>query len=81
MKNYDVTHVMKLDDAPSMTSGMITAMEGDDDFLSRASGRGLTPGAEVLVFQNYRRGPIIVHLRDSQIALGRKEARKITIGM
>lgn len=79
MKNYDATQIMKLADAPSMTSGMIIDMEGDDAFLSRASGRGLTPGAEVLVFQNYRSGPIIIHLRDSQIALGRKEARQITI--
>lgn len=55
-------------------------MEGGRDFQAKASGRGLTPGAPLVVVQNYRVGPVVVFLRDSLIALGRDEARKIVIG-
>jgi Fe2+ transport system protein FeoA len=40
---------------------------------------GLTPGAEVSMAQNYGRGPLIVTVRGTYVALGRIEAAKILV--
>jgi ferrous iron transport protein A len=40
---------------------------------------GLTPGAEVSMTQNYGRGPLIVTVRGTHVALGRVEASKILV--
>jgi ferrous iron transport protein A len=40
---------------------------------------GVTPGAEVTVIQNYRRGPMLIEVRDTRVALGRGEALKIEV--
>lgn len=70
-----------LDKAKTNTIATIKSMHGDKGFISRASGRGLTPGAKLTIIQNFQLGPIIVYLRDSQVALGRSEAKKIIVGV
>ncbi len=40
---------------------------------------GFTPGAEVSMSQNYGRGPLIVTVRGTRVALGRVEAAKIFV--
>jgi ferrous iron transport protein A len=40
---------------------------------------GVTPGAEVTVIQNYHRGPMLIEVRDTRVALGRGEALKIEV--
>jgi Fe2+ transport system protein FeoA len=40
---------------------------------------GFTPGAEVEMTHNYGRGPLIVSVRGANVALGRGEARHISI--
>jgi len=40
---------------------------------------GFTPGAEVSMTQNYGRGPLIVTVRGTRVALGRVEAAKIFV--
>ena len=40
---------------------------------------GFTPGAEVSMSQNYGRGPLIVTVRGTHVALGRMEAAKIFV--
>ena len=46
---------------------------------SRLATLGFTPGTELVMIQNYGWGPLIVQVRDTRIALGRGEARKIQI--
>jgi ferrous iron transport protein A len=46
---------------------------------SRLMALGFTPGAEVRMSQNYGRGPLIVSVRGGQVALGRGEARHISV--
>lgn len=58
----------------------IRKMRGGHQFLSRLASLGFTPGAELQVVQNYGRGPIIVSLRGTRVALGRGEAEKILVG-
>ncbi len=47
--------------------------------FSRMASFGLTPGVNVRMVQNYGRGPIIIHVRGSQVALGRKQASRIWV--
>jgi ferrous iron transport protein A len=54
-------------------------MDGGHQFLSRLASLGFTPGAHLEVIQNFGHGPIIVRLRDTRVALGRGEAKKILV--
>ena len=49
------------------------------ELTSRLTSLGLTPGAMVEVLQNYGRGPIIVNVRGTHVALGRGEARRLMV--
>ncbi len=49
------------------------------ELTSRLTSLGLTPGAMLEVLQNYGRGPIIVNVRGTHVALGRGEARKLMV--
>ncbi len=46
---------------------------------SRLTSMGFTPGVEIEMVQNYGRGPLLVTIRGTRVALGRQEARNITI--
>ncbi|MDC7245094.1 MAG: FeoA family protein [Sphaerochaetaceae bacterium] len=52
---------------------------GRTRFLSRASSMGFVPKTVITMISNGKRGPLIVRLRDSEIAIGRKEADKIIV--
>jgi Fe2+ transport system protein FeoA len=57
----------------------IRDMEGGQSFLSCLLPLGFTPGARLRVIQNPGRGPLIVMVRDTRVALGRGEAEKILV--
>ena len=46
---------------------------------SRLASLGFTPGVTVNMTQNYGRGPLIVLVRGTRVALGRGEAAKIIV--
>ena len=54
-------------------------VEGGHHFLSRLASLGFTPGARLRMVRNARRGPIIVSIRDTRVALGRGEAGRILV--
>ena len=60
-------------------TGLVQDLAGGRGFVGRLAALGFTPGAEVTMVQNFGRGPIIVLVRDTRIALGRGEARKVLI--
>ncbi len=47
--------------------------------MTRLASLGFTPGAEVSMAQNFGRGPLIVTVRGTRVALGRGEAQQIFI--
>jgi len=49
------------------------------ELTSRLTSLGLTPGADLEVIQNYGRGPLIINVRGTHVALGRGEARKLFV--
>ena len=64
---------------PSGESVQIRAVQGGHSLLSRLASLGFTPGAHLRVIQNFGRGPMLVALRDTRVALGRGEAGKILV--
>jgi ferrous iron transport protein A len=66
-----------LSDLESGERAMVRQLRGGREFASRVSALGLTIGAEVIIVQNYGRGPIIISVRDTRVALGRGEAVKV----
>jgi len=59
--------------------GIIHSLKGGHGFKSRLSVLGFTPGTEVRMIQNFGHGPVIVEIKDTNIALGRGEAMKVII--
>lgn len=47
--------------------------------MSRLASLGFTPGAHVSMNQNFGRGPLIVTVRGTRVALGRGEAAQIFV--
>jgi ferrous iron transport protein A len=70
---------VNLGTVPSGESVQIRAVEGGHSLVSRLACLGFTPGARLRVIQNFGRGPILVALRDTRMALGRGEASKILV--
>lgn len=59
--------------------GVVTRLLGGRGLQSRLATLGLTIGAEVLLLQNYGRGPILLTVRETRLALGRGEANHILV--
>jgi ferrous iron transport protein A len=59
--------------------GIVRQLDGGRGFMSRLAALGFTPGAEVTMVQNFGRGPLIVLVRDTRVALGRGEAMKVLV--
>ena len=68
-----------LDNLKKHDNGTIDSLTGSGLFLNRAASMGFVPGTDVVVVRNQRRGPLIVRLKDTDIAIGRKEAGKICV--
>ena len=51
----------------------------DRSFWGRLISLGFTPGVEVMMMQNHRRGPLMVSVRGTFVALGRGEAASVLI--
>lgn len=71
-KNYVAVSQM-----PAGTRGIIHALVGGHQFGSRLASLGFTAGTAFEVRQNYGRGPVLLALRGTLIALGRAEASKV----
>ncbi len=69
----------KLSAVPGGESVRIRRLAGGQAFLSRLAPLGFIPGARLRVIQNPGRGPLLVAVRDTRVALGRGEADKILV--
>ena len=81
MPNPSPTHpaIQLIGDLPAGSGAVIHSLTGGHDFCSRMANLGFTAGAPVTVRQNYGRGPIVVALRGTLVALGRAEAARISV--
>jgi ferrous iron transport protein A len=68
-----------LDEMPTGEQAVILSFDTARSIAGRLSSLGFTPGAEVQMTQNFGRGPLIVTVRGTRVALGRVEAAKIVV--
>jgi ferrous iron transport protein A len=64
-------------DLPTGVSGVIRQFRGGGLLSARLAALGFSVGAPVTVIMNIGRGPLIVSLRGSRLALGRGEAGQV----
>jgi|MudIll2142460700_1097286.scaffolds.fasta_scaffold295376_1 ferrous iron transport protein A len=79
MKDARVQTRLKLSAVHGGESARVRQLEGGQALLSRLVPLGFTLGARLRVVQNPGRGPLLVTIRDTRIALGRGEADKIVV--
>lgn len=58
---------------------VVRQLGGGKEFASRLASMGVAIGTRLEVMQNRGRGPLLVLVRDSRVALGRGEAMKIMV--
>ena len=71
--------VVSLADLGDGQEGSIVALQGGRGLVGRMAALGFTPGATVRIVRNPGRGPIIVSVLDTQIALGRGQAEHVQV--
>lgn len=64
---------------PAGRRGVIHSLQGGHEFRSRVANLGFTTGAQVTIRQNYGHGPVLVALRGTLVALGRREASLVLV--
>lgn len=72
-------HPNLLADLPKGSSAVYLGINAGREAAGRLTSLGFTPGARIVVIQNYGRGPLVVSVRGTRVALGREEARHILI--
>ncbi len=70
---------MNLGDLKANQSAVVSALDGDNRFISRITSIGLTPGCKLKVIKNDRKRPMLIFSRDTMIALNRKESMGIEV--
>jgi len=57
----------------------VTSVNGGGGLVQRAASMGIIPGTELEIVRGGSRGPIIVRVHESRIALGRGMANRILV--
>jgi ferrous iron transport protein A len=79
MTSTMTTTGMSLSSVRTGESVRVKHIDSGHTLLSRLATLGFTPGAQLKVIQNRGRGPLIVSVRGTRVALGRGEASKILV--
>jgi ferrous iron transport protein A len=75
----DITQKISLSQLPTDKLGTILSFSSGRLETMRLASLGFTPGAQVSMAQNFGRGPLIVTVRGTRVALGRGEAAQILV--
>ncbi len=70
---------MKLSEMKPGKQGMVRSLGRDERFLSRITSIGLTEDARFQVVKNDRKMPVLVYVRETLLALNRKDCDKIEV--
>lgn len=70
---------MSLSEVKADREAVVSAINGDQRFISRITSIGITPGCRLLVMRNDKNRPMLVYSRDTMIALNRKECAGIEV--
>jgi len=77
---YEDKDIMPLHSLEVGEVAVVKDVVGGSSFISRISAIGFTHNVEITMLQNWKRNPVIVFIRDTQMALGRIEAGRIMVG-
>ena len=70
---------LSLDEIKTGDHAIFQANTAHKEIASRLISLGFTPGVHIEMTQNYGRGPLLVTLRGTRVALGRQEAKNIIV--
>lgn len=70
---------MNLSEVKTGQSGRVCGVSGSARFLSRVTSVGITEGCRFTVMQNRLNRPVLLHARDSAIALDRHDCERILV--
>ena len=73
------TDAVTLSEIRAGESAVVLDFSNGNGIAGRLTSLGFTPGVEVQMTQNFGRGPLIVTVRGTRVALGRGEAIKICV--
>ena len=68
---------MRLSDVDQMVT--VSALGTDTHFLSRVTSVGLTEGTRVQVVRNDKKMPLLIYVRETLLALNRKDCERIEV--
>jgi len=68
-----------LSDVQTGHKAILTSLMEGNEINRRLTSLGFTPGVDIEIVQNFGRGPMIVAIRGTRVALGRGEAAKIFV--
>ena len=60
-------------------TAVVRELDGGNEFSGRLAAMGVVLGAALQVMQNSGKGPMLVRVRDTRLALGRGEAQRILV--
>ncbi len=72
---------MKLTETKPEESGVVRRIGGDAHFVSRITAIGLTEGTVFQTVRNDRKMPVLIYLRETLIAVNRRDAERIEVEM
>jgi ferrous iron transport protein A len=72
--------IASLEQCPAGSRGYVRELQCGQRLAGRLASLGLTLGAKIEVLQNPGRGPLLVLVRGTRLALGRGQAAKILVG-
>ena len=70
---------MKLSEMSANAYGKVTDLKGDMRFLNRITSVGMNEGAAFRVIKNDRKMPVLVYVRETLLALNRKDCERIDV--
>ena len=70
---------MKLSEMQKGTGGTVKSLCVDERFLKRITSIGLTEGAVFQVVKNDKKMPVLVYVRETLLALNRRDCEKIEV--
>lgn len=79
VRDFSSDRLLPLSELASGEKATFVDLRGGWGLKGRLTSLGFTPGVPILMVQNYGWGPVIVEVRDTRIALGRHEARRILV--
>ncbi|MBK1726417.1 FeoA family protein [Halorhodospira neutriphila] len=59
------------------TQAVVQGIDGGYGILDRLSALGLVPGTCLQILRNPRRGPILIQIHNTRVAVGRGQAHKV----